>query len=481
MKDTARQFDREGIPCPILEGNPEWVDLYWTAWELAWDHVIDNPDLPFSPYLDEAFQPDRIWIWDSCFMILFARYAAERFPCANTLDNLYALGLEGADAPMRIHHPDNPPLMAWAERELYRATGDRDRLKKVLVDPGHLPAWFDRFDAFQPGERPSWAECEAALAREPNGYRWAGCPSGMDNTPRGHFQYDSIYWVDALAQQALSARCIAELAGEIGETALAADFGQRHAQRSAQLNRTYWDEEQGMYVDVGSAAPHAPSDVITPAGYWPLLAGAASPTQANVLAAAASDPERFGGSVPFPAVSRNSRYYVPEGQYMQSAVWLPLVYMCIKALQEGGACPQADAASERMLHHMARTFREVEPHTIWECYAPEAASPSTLKDNTGRCRPDFCGWSALGPIALLIENVIGIRYVDAAAKEIHWDVRRGDRHGIEDLRAGELRVDLLHERGQLTVRASHPFTLILKDGRHALAAGTTTLPLPDHD
>jgi glycogen debranching enzyme len=471
-----RPLNRDTIPRPILEEDSGWVDLYWTAWELAWDHVIDNPDLPHTPYLDEAFQPDRIWIWDSCFMILFARYAPQVFPCAQTLDNLYALGLEGAEAPMRIHHPDNPPLPAWAERELYRITGDRERLRRVLVDEALLPRWFERFETFTPGERPAWAECEAALKREPMGYRWAGCPSGMDNTPRGDFDYDSIYWVDALAQQILAARCISELALEVGDERLSESFQAEAEKRARLLNGLYWDEADGCYYDIEVTPPHERVRLATPAGYWPLLAGAASPEQAARLTEAACDPLRFGGAVPFPAVSRDSRYFVPEGQYMQSAVWLPLVYMSIKALGEAGRQSVAHIHASRMLRHMERTFHEVEPHTIWECYAPDAPRPSTLKDNTGRCRPDFCGWSALGPIALLLENVLGIEKVDAAANEVHWRPLRTDRHGVEGLQVGTLTVDLLHEDNRLTVTASHPFTLVLHGVRIPMDKGSCTLP-----
>lgn len=229
------------LPEPIFDAEPGYIELYWKAWEYAWDHVITNPDFPYSPYLDEAFQPDLIWVWDSCFMVLFARYASETFPAANTLDNFYALMLDGAKAPLKIHHPDNPPLFAWAERELFHITGDRKRLRKILVEENYLQRMFDVFDSFQAESQPEWANCPVALQRERKGYRWAGCPSGMDNTPRGDFDYESIYWLDAVSQQALSAKCIAELSGHIGETAIQNKYQGIFEGLKRQLNTHYWD------------------------------------------------------------------------------------------------------------------------------------------------------------------------------------------------------------------------------------------------
>ena len=54
--------------------------------------------------------------------------------------------------------------------------------------------------------------------------------------------------------------------------------------------------------------------------------------------------------------------------------------------------------------------------------------PSTVKQ-------DFVGWGGIGPIALLIENVIGIQ-PDAIDKEITWHMTRTDRHGLNNLWLG---------------------------------------------
>ena len=130
--ENSRPFRRELVPELIYDANPALVDFYYLAWKQAWEHIYETESLPFSPYIGEGCKRDRIWIWDSCLMGMFCRYAADVYPVCSTLDNLYALRDGRSGYPINIHHLDNPPLFAWTELLLYRQTGDEARLKKIL-------------------------------------------------------------------------------------------------------------------------------------------------------------------------------------------------------------------------------------------------------------------------------------------------------------------------------------------------------------
>ena len=39
--------------------------------------------------MDEAFCDTQIWIWDTCFMSLFCKYAQSVFPGIESLNNFY--------------------------------------------------------------------------------------------------------------------------------------------------------------------------------------------------------------------------------------------------------------------------------------------------------------------------------------------------------------------------------------------------------
>ena len=80
---------RDYIPMPICEEHPEYNEFYMKAWELAYDHIKELPGMPQTPYMDEAFCATQFWIWDTCFMSLFCKYAREVFPGDETFNNFY--------------------------------------------------------------------------------------------------------------------------------------------------------------------------------------------------------------------------------------------------------------------------------------------------------------------------------------------------------------------------------------------------------
>jgi hypothetical protein len=90
----------------------------------------------------------------------------------------------------------------------------------------------------------------------------------------------------------------------------------------------------------------------------------------------------------------------------------------------------SNVAEDSLAHDIALAHHEQavkvfeKTGTMWENYAPFAAEPGSPAKN------DFVGWSGLGPIAVLFEYVFGLR-PDVPSHTLVWDVRRLERHGIE--------------------------------------------------
>ena len=86
--------------------------------------------------------------------------------------------------------------------------------------------------------------------------------------------------------------------------------------------------------------------------------------------------------------------------------------------------------------------------------------PST--EHGHQVRPDFCGWSALGPISLFIENVMGFREVNALTRTVRWDIKRENgTHGLRNLRFGGIVCNLVYDAEKQLIVAStnEAFTL----------------------
>jgi len=501
---------RDAIPVPVYDASPEFLELYWKAWELAADHIVDIPGMPQTPYMDEAFCDTDIWIWDTCFMSLFCKYAQTRFPGIESFNNFYRVlyGNEqlpviitrnapewtgeviGQPARIRIHLLDNPPLFSWAEYLNVRMSGDLDHVRQLLGDQ-YLQRHFFRLESLTEHCHDPRLRAETWLRKHPLGYFWEGGRSGMDNTPRGRVGEHALaerpnnpdmLWIDAIAQQGLNALEIARLAELAGDDAMYGEWMARYAGFRDTVNRYYWDDADGFYYDI-HAETREFMRVMTPASFWPLVAGMATPEQAERMCEKLEDPQKLGGEVPCLSLARDDADFKEDGHYWRGALWIPTAYAAIKGIEKYGKHALAHSLSKRILRHMSKTLAEFEPHTIWECYNPDRPIPAVTCDAEPQwSRPDFCGWSALAPISLFIENVIGIHTVDAFARRVEWHLAEplAGKVGLRNLRFGDTITSLLCENGICTVETNTPYTLVLNGIEYAIPVGSRRISvLPD--
>lgn len=204
-KNFGAENWKDYIPVPVDDEHPEYLDFYYKAWELAYRHIKSIPGMPQNPYMDEAFCETQIWIWDTCFMTLFCKYARAVFPGVESFKNFYDVlygkkhlptvippeneptwtGAEpGKPYEIKVHIADNPPLFAWAEYENALFGGDKEYIKELL-DKHDLQKHYEWIEGLHEFTTPDGVLCNTCLISEKDGYKWEGGRSGMDNTPRG--------------------------------------------------------------------------------------------------------------------------------------------------------------------------------------------------------------------------------------------------------------------------------------------------------
>lgn len=482
--DSVATNWKEEIPLPV-HPNKEFLELYEKTWEIAAGRVRKGPEgLPASPYMDENCYDSDIWIWDTCFMSLFSKYAPKSFPGMESLDNFYIPIHENRKAGLNIHLRDNPPLFAWAELDHYLFNADKKRIQRIFNDKQYLQKHFAWFNTVEKGSKQPCSHQGIFLGRVGDkGFTWTGGASGMDNTPRGRDcgGYGKIMWVDAISQQAMSALYISALYKLQGKSKEAAQWNKSYETLKKTINDLYWNEEDGFYYDVCiESGKH--SKVKTLASLWPLMARVATREQAEKVVKHLENPKEFGGDFPWPTLSRDDQDYNDEtGDYWKGGIWLPLAYMGTKALENYGYHDLANEYAEKLLLQQLRTYQEVTPHTIWECYSPSRNIPST--EHGRRARPDFCGWSALGPISLFIENVLGFHKINALGKEVHWNLReKNGKHGIRRLTFGDITADIVFDgKNSVSVNTNKTFSLIINGKKYSAPPGNSIFkvkPLP---
>ena len=210
-----------------------------------------------------------------------------------------------------------------------------------------------------------------------------------------------------------------------------------------------------------------------------MTAGIASEKQALQMLEYLKQDNMFGGEIPFASLARKDADFVPQGQYWRGGVWLPTAYATLKGLTSYGYHKEAQELANKLLSHIWKTYQEYEPHTIWECYAPDFCAPSTQTDNETIVRPDFCGWSALGPISIFIEYVLGFHTIDAFEKIVQWEKPNNinGKIGVKNLRFGEVVTDIVAEGAICNVQSNLPYTLVVNGKAFPIAIGNNVINL----
>ena len=424
--DPLPSFDaaRPLLPEPMWPDEPTVIECYWHAWRLAFAHAKSpTPDNGFvSSYVDAAFN-DCIFMWDSAFITLFARYARRAFDFIPALDNFYVKqrpdgficreirASDGGDQFAR-HDPSStgPNLLPWAELSCFSATGDRERLSQVFVPLLCFYRWFRH--------NRSWPD---------GSYFASGWGSGMDNQPRleqqhrdqRRFSHGFQSWVDTCFQALMAAETLLHIAELIGSNLDLSDVADEHLRLGTFVNQSLWREADGFYAD--RFRDGRVSEVKTIGAYWGLLTRAVPDDRADRMCALLEDPRTFGRPHPVPSLSADHPEYSPTGGYWCGGAWPPTTYMVLEGLSARRKLALAHRLARAHLSSVARVWQST--GTLWENYAPELDAPGEPS------RPDFVGWAGLGPIAVLLEHVFGLRY-DAVRQRLSWRVNLLDEHGV---------------------------------------------------
>ncbi len=471
-------FFSSDLPRPFLTSHESWVEIYWKAWQLLHQRIqTGTPANGFVPhYLDEGFN-ELIYQWDTGFMAMFAMYGGEEFPAMASLDNFYhKQGTDGwisrvyresdgepAEMASDLEPMINPPLFAWVEWKYYLQTGDNSRFSKVLPV---LHAYYNWIDAHCRGvDRAAGLYCNTHLG------------SGMDNSPREGIT--SGGWVDLSAQMALFAKYMMMMAKETGDESLSSVYQQRYRLLSRLINSLMWDENSGFYYDINTRGEKIGTKTV--ASYWTLCAEVAAFPQARRLSEHLQNPSEFYRGHLFPSLSADDPEYRAAGGYWRGGVWAPINYMIVKGLDMYPLRELAAVAAVNHIENLYKVYKEFQPHseeiapeerdgeysTLWESYAPDLPKPATRWDDRYLTRQDFVGWTGLGPVAMLLENIIGLQ-PSAPDDKLFWNLRIREPHGVENYRFGNIQADIHCTSNDLPagpalveISATHPFQLII--------------------
>jgi neutral trehalase len=156
--------------------------------------------------------------------------------------------------------------------------------------------------------------------------------SGLDNSP----MYDGAPFDPATGRMHLAdvgmtslyvadCRALAEMARILGRRQEEQELRSRAARYGARL-RTLWDEKSGIFLNK-NLDTGASSQRLTPTNFYPMLAGIASPRQADrMVREHLLNPGEFWGEWVVPSVERSDPAFRDQ-DYWRGRIWGPMNYL----------------------------------------------------------------------------------------------------------------------------------------------------------
>ena len=451
---------RDKLPIPIYGENGAYVDCYYKTWELAWKNLKNAKEEAglISPFIDTAFNGD-LFMWDSSFNVMFGKYASRYFDFQSTLNNFYShQNVDGFISRQitediygeRFTRDDpistGPNVLPWAEWEYYCSTGDIDRLSKI----------FDPLCAYH-----NWLRLNRSWQ---DGSYWScGLACGMDNCPRQDTQYSIrgshgfMSWIDACAQQYLSANVLVKISKILGREDEAEIYREELKLLESIVNETMWDEKTAFYYD--RRRDGSLSGVKSVASYWTMIAELVPKSRVEKFVEHLENEREFKRPNRIPTLSADHPDYREDGAYWRGGVWAPTNYMVLCGLHKYGYDKLAFDVAKTYVSNIVEVYKQ--SGTVYENYAPESVS----KGNPAKA--DFVGWTGLAPISIAFEYLFGI-HPDAQNQTIVWNVNLTERHGIKQYPLGDATVELVcnareseGEQPIIKIKSDKPITLIV--------------------
>ena len=414
-----------------------------------------NQGFPSVHFYDQGFVElyDRTWIWiadswkkgttangfepqyfgypksttinqfDACLSTFFLVYSNRIFPTTPVLDNFYKKQEENGairgeynektGCPvLTTANPEGiaPPLFSWAEYNLYHKEGNKKRLKEIMP---LLERYFH------------WIE---ETFKQENGLY--SVPLEALQIP-GAPREEAYYPVDFNCQMALNALYMSEIGDILNSKELSFRYKRAYFSLKTRISLKMWNEENGIYHDLDKDEKQLKEKTI--AAFWALLAEIPNEARANALIGHLKNPKTFGLENPFPSLSADEPAFDERGMGGRGSVFPNLNFIVIKGLEKYARYDLARECAIRHLYFVLDTLHpEGETGNIYEAYLPMKDGPAEWPGKAGFPRPLYLPSAALGSIALMIENVLGL-YISLPRKTVDWFMPTLEIMGIEDL------------------------------------------------
>jgi len=361
-----------------------------------------------APCAKDTFQ--NLFYWDTCFMDLGLLRIGMQAQAKNNTDDLLSLVDKLGYVPnanrWAMTNRSQPPLLAWMVRDIFAATGDREWLKGAYatltkeynfwmtqrMTPCGLNRHFNSakekdltgFYNFLAKERfKGLALTNKADKLAFSSHSLSEAETGWDFTPRFDRRCEDFCPVDLNANLYLYETILADFSKTLknGEESAWLEIA---AKRKQLMQELLWNAAVGCYTDY-DFANQKKSDVVSCAALYPLMAGLATPEQAEkTVKKMRAVLECDHGLV---AGEKRSWPFVYQWDYPNG--WPPLQCIAIQALDRYGFKADARRIAEKYVRTVIANYEKT--GDLWEKYNVVTGTTEVVDEYK---MPRMVGWTA---------------------------------------------------------------------------------------
>jgi hypothetical protein len=318
---------------------------------LGWDTI-------YEPEGGRVLSPvSRVWSvnwggyvifdWDNFFAATMAGIGDRDLAYANAVETLRESTQQGfvpnyaRARGWKSSDRSEPPVGTIAVLGLYQKFGDRWFLRDTFEPLLLWNRWWAEHRDIQ-GYLTWGSDGEnqpANLDDDARGTRsGAILESGLDNSPMYddatyNSQTHQLEWADVGLMSLYVADCdaLATMAEVLGKSAEEKELRDRSARYRAKLG-TLWDESSGIFLNKDLHTGKF-SSRLSPTNFYPLLAKAATPAQADIMIQKhLRNPQEFWGEWVIPSIARNDPAFGDQN-YWRGRIWGPMNYLVYLGLR----------------------------------------------------------------------------------------------------------------------------------------------------
>jgi hypothetical protein len=396
----AREF-------PAGSGN-EWGGYFQSPWDVPCQSLI--ADLQSPPMAE----------------------AATRGLMADVAPTGFVAG--GTGWGMTADH-SQPPLVSYTVLKFFKAHGNRQFLEETFPT---LYRWHQWWPKFRDGNQNGLLEWGSDPVSTPEAVEYfnnvvegvtswykqhglkppplrisdvmgnftaAGWESGLDNSQ----MWDGVKYntrthtleqddVGLSSLYALDAWALAEIAHILGRGPEEQKLRQEFVEMNARINELMWSESDGMYLNRhwdGSFNRR-----ISPTNFYPLLAGTASPVQAErMVEQYLLNPQKFWGEYVVSVTPRDDPAF-HDNNYWRGRIWAPTNYMVYEGLKRSGQYQVAAEVAAKSVRLFLQEY-QAKGH-IHENYSAISGDGDDVPNSVS-----YYGWGGLLPL-MMVEELIDV-------------------------------------------------------------------------